>query len=122
MAAKGRKVCFRPGTDSSAGALGKSMSTIVFEGQPCDEKPLAERGHWICQHLSRFIESIGVDEAALVTRILVGENKSTEIFVFARRPSTLGLQIIPNPAPPLVLDGSRVSCETCWSTLIFDES
>jgi hypothetical protein len=75
----------------------------------------------MCRHLRQFIESVGAGEQALVRRILVGANKSTEIFVLARRPLAFGLQANANPEPPLVLDGSRVSCEACWVTLIFDE-
>lgn len=94
---------------------------ISFEGQSCDEKPLAESGHWICQHLRQFLDSAAVGKQVAVRRILVGTNKSTEIFVLADRLSGFDTQSMSNLPPPLLRDGSRVSCEECWTTLIFDE-
>lgn len=63
------------------------MSTIMFDGQPCYEKPLSEGGHWICQHLRQLIEAIGADEQALVRQILVGANKQEHGGLRARTPS-----------------------------------
>jgi len=97
------------------------MSMINVEGQPCDEKPIAGSGHWICQHLRQFLDSDALDEPVAVRRILVGANKSTEIFVLADRPPGFDPQSLANLPSSLLLEGSRVNCEACWTTPIFDE-
>jgi hypothetical protein len=95
---------------------------ITFEDQQCYEKPLAEGGHWICQHLRQFLDSDPVGAQISVRRILVGANKSTEIFVLADRPAGFDPKSISNLQPPLIWDGSRVNCKACWTTLILGES
>ena len=92
------------------------MGVVAFNGIPCEEKPLEEWTHWVCSHLKSITKAPGSSEALAVTRILLGRNRSSEVFVFVHGP----LPDLSDRAvyvPELAQDGPRISCNRCWCAL-----
>ena len=89
------------------------MSIAVFRGIQCEEKPVQVWEHWICTHLKPFINGAATGKPLVVERILVGCNKSSEVFVFVSGALLADIQssLI---TPPLTRKDSRISCDTCW--------
>ena len=94
------------------------MSTVEFEGQLCYEKPLPEGTHWVCNHLKKLLDSGVLGQSLGIRRILVGGNKSAEVFLFASE--HVDVASLPDSvvAAPLARDGDRIGCNSCWTTLI----
>ena len=92
------------------------MDIVAFNGISCEEKPLEEWAHWVCSHLKPIAKAPGSGEALAVTRILLGCNRSSEVFVFVHGPLP-DLSDRAARAPELAQDGTSVSCNRCWCAL-----
>jgi hypothetical protein len=94
------------------------MSTVVFRGQQCNEQPTEEQAHWVCAHLKPIVSGESTGVPLQVCRILVGCNRSAEVFVVVSGAGTALTSIESSLiAPPLARDGTHITCGTCWVDL-----
>ncbi|TCV94556.1 hypothetical protein EC912_10339 [Luteibacter rhizovicinus] len=96
------------------------MSIVEFEGQLCYEKPLSESAGWICEHLKPLLASNGQRDPPTVLRILVGGNKSSEVFLFASECSDSEFLSDTAVMASLIKGRDRIGCNSCGTTLIFE--
>ena len=97
------------------------METLRFRNLLCYVHALSDWRHWVCSHLHTIVDAPNSGRDLEIVKILVGCNKSTEVFIFVR--GSLASRIDMAKALGLSAGKERnsdhhvICCNTCWVTV-----
>ena len=95
----------------------------TFCGVACEDLPLEDGVHLVCEHLQPIIDGSGTGMPLEIRRILVARNRSADVFVFVSGAGPK-LLLIRDLAilPPVTRFDSHISCNNCWVDVYSSDS
>jgi len=94
------------------------MTITTFRGLKCDDIDASRWDHHLCTHMRPLIDGDAGFGKLHITKMLVGCNRSAEVFAFVSGElPKISVSALAAISPQLQLEQSSICCNSCWCYL-----